>query len=398
MALPRIIMHLDMDAFFASVEIRDDPTLKGKPLIIGHPGKRGVVSTCSYEARRFGVHSAMPSVVAQRKCPDAIWLSGRMSVYSSVSRQIREILQQASPTVEPLSIDEAFLDLTGIAREYDHAADLAQQVKSQIDRELQLPCSVGLAPNKFLAKIASDLEKPDGLVVVHPDRVQAILWPLPIERLWGVGPSTAKKLQPLGARTIGDLATVSLERLSRAVGNHSAARLSALAQGKDDREVSTDRESRSISEERTYADDLHDLGAIHRALLARADGVAVELRREGLTARTVQIKVRAGDFTTWTRAHTLAEPTDLAEPLFETGCQLFERVPLNGRGVRLLGLGVRGLVQGDTGQPSLFISDEERKARSIASIGDTLRERIGRKAVTRARLLRRPDRDDDPSR
>jgi len=388
--MERVILHLDMDAFYAAVEIRENPTLAGKPLIIGHPGRRGVVSTCSYEARRFGVHSAMPSMIAQRLCPEAIWLSGRMDLYVRVSREIRKILHDVAPVVEPLSIDEAFLDLTGVVKDLEGGRRIALDLKERIRRTHQLTASVGVAPNKFLAKIASDLEKPDGLVVFPLDEIAGRLWPMPIQKLWGVGPKTARRLEAGGVHTIGDLLKVSPESLETLVGASSAVHLRALARGEDDRPVQSDHEAKSISEERTYATDLTDPGRIDRAMLARAEGVARDLRRKGLQGRTVHIKVRTGDFTTWTRSRTLPAPTDLTEVIIGAARELFqERIRLAGRGIRLLGVGVSGLEPAGSGQTSLFTDPEEEKARRMARAADAVRDRLGEEAVTRARLLRK---------
>ncbi len=323
---PRVVLHLDMDAFYAAVEVREDPSLAGKPVVIGHRGRRGVVSTCSYEARRFGVHSAMPSVTAERLCPGAVWLPGRMALYVEVSHRIREILDGFSPLVEPLSIDEAFLDLTGIASDLADGRRIAAEIKREIRDRERLTGSAGVAPNKFLAKV--------------PTR----LWPLPVERLWGVGPKTAERLREQGLTTIADLAKAPAGRLARVLGESGAEHLLALAHGRDDRAVQTGREAKSISEERTYGEDLKRPADIDKALLARADGVARELRGQGLVARTVHLKVRTGDFETVTRAKTLSEPTDLAEVVLGAARELFrERILLKGRGVRLLGVGVSGL-------------------------------------------------------
>ena len=333
-----------MDAFYAAVEVREDPSLLGKPVVIGHRGRRGVVSTCSYEARRFGVHSAMPSVTAERLCPSAVWLPGRMSLYAEVSHRIREVLERFSPLVEPLSIDEAFLDLTGIARDLSDGRRIAAEIKREIRDRERLTGSAGVAPNKFLAKVASDLEKPDGLVVFPLEEVPTRLWPLPVERLWGVGPKTAERLRAKGIARIADVAGAGADRLARILGEGSAEHLLALAHGQDDRAVQTGREAKSISEERTYGEDLTRPADVDKALLARADGVARELRHEGLVARTVHLKVRTGDFETVTRSMTLSEPTDLAEILLEAARELFrDRIALKGRGVRLLGVGVSGL-------------------------------------------------------
>ena len=245
--LPRVVLHVDMDAFYAAVEVREDPSLAGKPVIIGHPGKRGVVSTCSYEARRFGVHSAMPSVTAARLCPDAVWLSGRMSLYKEVSRNVRRLFDEVSPVVEPLSIDEAFIDLTGIADSLDAGSVVAMELKGRIVESERLTASIGVSPNKFLAKVASDMDKPDGLVVLGHEHVQERLWPLPIRRLWGVGPKTAERLEQGGFAKIGQIAQATPERLMRCVSEESAARLRALANGEDERPVSTERGAKFFS-------------------------------------------------------------------------------------------------------------------------------------------------------
>jgi nucleotidyltransferase/DNA polymerase involved in DNA repair len=385
-----------MDAFYAAVEVREDPSLRGKPVIIGHRGKRGVVSTCSYEARRFGVHSAMPSVTAERLCPKAVWLPGRMSLYVEVSHRIREILENRSPLVEPLSIDEAFLDLTGIARDLADGGRIAAEIKREIREEERLTGSAGVAPNKFLAKVASDLEKPDGLVVFPLEEVPTRLWPMPVSRLWGVGPKTAERLREHGLATIADLANASAGRLGRIIGEGSAEHLLDLAHGRDDRPVHGGREAKSISEERTYGEDLTRPADVDKALLARADGVARELRHQGLVARTVHIKVRTGDFETVTRARTLPEPTDLAEVVLQAARVLFrERIELKGRGVRLLGVGVSGLESPGSGQAALFADERQEKLRSLARTADELREKFGKAALERARLLPAPSASEE---
>ncbi len=383
-----VVLHLDMDAFYAAVEVREDAALAGKPLIIGHRGKRGVVSTCSYEARAFGVRSAMPSVTAERLCPDAVWLPGRMALYVEVSRKIRRILEDAVPVVEPLSIDEAFLDATGLAADLDEGVRLGARLKERIREQERLTASVGVAPNKFLAKLASDLEKPDGLVLFRREDVPARLWPLPVERLWGVGPKAAEKLRRGSLRTIGDVARAGATALAALTGDSLAAHIEALSRGEDDRPVSSSRDAKSISEERTYADDLHDPSSIDRALLARSEGVARQLRRERLVARTVHIKVRTGDFTTWTRALTLREPTDLSDAIVEAARALVrERIQLGGRGVRLLGVGVSGLAGAGASPASLFPDEKTERARKLARASDAVKDRLGEDALTRGSLL-----------
>ena len=395
---PRVVLHLDMDAFYAAVEVREDPSLAGRPVVIGHRGRRGVVSTCSYEARRFGVHSAMPSVIAERLCPGAIWLPGRMALYVEVSHAIRAILDRYSPLVEPLSIDEAFLDLTGTARDLADGRRIAAAIKQEIRDRERLTGSAGVAPNKFLAKVASDLEKPDGLVVFPLEEVPTRLWPLPVGRLWGVGPKTAERLNSQGLVTISDLVHAPEGRLARLLGEGSAEHLLALAHGHDERAVEPGRDAKSISEERTYGEDLTSLADIDKALLARSDGVTRELRSQGLVARTVHLKVRTGDFETVTRAVTLSEPTDLAEVVLAAARELFrERVFLKGRGVRLLGLGVSGLEAPGAGQAALFVDERQEKLRKLAQTADGIREKFGKAALGRARLLpaRKPAGEDD---
>ena len=384
--MQRVVLHLDMDAFYAAVEARDHPELAGRPLIVGHRGRRGVVATCSYEARRFGVRSAMPSVTAERLCPDAVWLPGRMERYLEVSRRISRIFERFSPLVEPLSIDEAFLDLTGIARDLSGGAERARALKEAIRRSEGLTASVGVAPNKFLAKFASDLEKPDGLVVLTRDDLPLRLWPLPVIRLWGVGPRTAALLEQAGFPTIGSIAEAGSDRLSAVVGSGFAPQLQARARGEDDRPVIVERDARSISEERTWVEDLRDPDAIDRALLARAEGVARELRGAGLVARTVRLKARNGAYRTWTRARTLSEPTDLTETIVDAARLLLATLGAERSGWRLLGVGAAGLERSADRPPLLFDATDRTVARRLARATDVIRARFGEAAVTRARL------------
>jgi DNA polymerase-4 len=384
----RVILHVDMDAFYAAVEIREDPTLAGKPLIIGHRGARGVVATCSYEARRHGVRSAMPSLTAMRLCPRAVWRPARMDLYAEVSRRIRALFDRFAPVVEPVSIDEAFLDLTGVADGLAGGAVAARRLKDLIREQERLTASVGVAPTKFLAKIASDLEKPDGLVVFPIEDVPGRLWPLPVERLWGVGPKTAARLRAAGFGTIGDVARSGEGALAGVAGEGMAAHLRALARGADPRAVTPDRETRSISEERTYDRDLRDPDVIEAALLRRAEGVARALRRERLEARTIGIKVRTGDFRTATRAVTLARPTALAGTIYAAARDLFrERVRLGRQGVRLLGVAAGNLVAAGAGQIDLFPDAAGERAARAARAADALADKYGDGIVTRARLL-----------
>ena len=389
MPLPRVILHVDMDAFYAAVEVRENPALAGKPLIIGHKGRRGVVATCSYEARPFGVRSAMPSITAMRLCPQAVWLPGRMGLYVEVSRRIRRILDDFTPLVEPLSIDEAFLDLTGVVPGLEAGAETARRLKQRIRSDERLTASVGVAPTKFLAKLASDLEKPDGLVVFPLEDVPKRLWPLPIEKLWGVGPKSAARLHALDIRSVHDLVAAGEGRLQAALGPASARHLLALARGDDPREVITDRDSKSISEERTFSVDKRSGEAIEAELLDRSDGVARALRREGLQARTVRIKIRTGDFTTWTRARTLPAPTCLSEEIYAAARDLFRtRIRLGGQGVRLIGVGASHLVPRGAGQAGLFPDAARDRSARVARAADALGEKYGETIVTRARLVK----------
>ena len=338
----------------------------------------------------------MPSVTAERLCPQAIWLPARMSLYADVSREIRRLFEAFTPAVEPVSIDEAFLDLGGIAHELADGERIARDLKQRIRDEQRLTASVGIAPNKFLAKVASDLDKPDGLVMLGHDQLADLLWPLPIDRLWGVGPKTAERLRQRRITRIGDLARVQQAVLRGIVGAHSARHLHALAHGRDDRPVESQRDAKSISEERTYTRDLVEADAIDRALLQRAEGVARELRRQRVAARTVHLKVRGGDFSTWTRSWTLPEPTDLAEVLVEAARRLFaERIELGTQGVRLLGIGVSGLEAAQPGQPELFPDRRQERIRRAARTADAIRERLGPEALVRARLLKPRDPAED---
>jgi len=317
-----------------------------------------------------------------------------MELYVAVSKRLRRILDEEAPIVEPLSIDEAFLDMTGLAKDLAHGAAIAAALKRRIRVEERLTASVGVAPNKFLAKLASDLEKPDGLCVFPREDVPRRLWPLPVERLWGVGPKTAEVLRRSALRTVGELARISEKALAAIVGAGMAAHLHALASGEDDRPVCADRESKSVSEERTYSDDLTDPREIDRELLARAEGVARTLRRDGLAGRTVHLKVRTGDFTTWTRALTLRDPADLADPIIEAARTLYrERIDLRGQGVRLLGVGMSGIAKAGSSPGSLFPDASTERSRKLARASDAVNDKLGEEVVTRASLLRRKNRE-----
>jgi DNA polymerase-4 len=381
----RTILHVDLDAFFAAVEQRDRPELRGKPVIVGGGGsnQRGVVSTASYEARKFGVHSAMPLREAGRRCPDGIFLPVNGRKYQTVSREVMAILRRYTPLVEPISIDEAFLDVTGSRDLFGDGPAIARSIKNAVRDEIRLTISVGVASTKLVAKIASDLEKPDGLVVVPPGSEAAFLAPLEISRLWGVGAKTAAVLREYGVRTMGDLAALPVDLLERRFGKHGAA-LAERARGVDaDRVVGEGEAAKSVGHEHTFDVDTSDRDEIERTLLAMADGVAGRLRATGVRASTVTVKIRDSSFRTITRQRTLPEPTDLTEPIYRIALEL-ARPEVRGLRIRLLGVSASHL--GEREQLGMFPSDDPRRRRAIEA-ADRLRRRFGERAVTRARLL-----------
>jgi DNA polymerase-4 len=394
---PRAILHVDMDAFYAAVEVLDCPALAGKPVIVGGtPEGRGVVSTASYEARRFGVRSAMPAAEAVRRCPQGIFLPPRFGRYAAVSRQVFAILEAVTPLVEPLSIDEAFLDVGGCC---GAPAEIAGAIQARIERETGgLTCSIGCAENKFLAKVASDLRKPRGLVVVPPGGGREFLAPLPVERLWGAGPKTSARLRAAGMAVIGDVAARDEGELVALLGRDLAEHLAALARGLDDRPVLTGWEAKSLSQETTFAVFLspRDEEAIGRVLFELADGVAARLREQGVWGRTVTLKVRDGRFRTCTRSVTLAEPTQVVEDIYRAATGLFrERVRLGREKVRLLGVGVKNLEREPLRQLELFDAGavERERAARVAALSDAICRKHGDGAVTRGRLIARPGKE-----
>ncbi|MCE9552021.1 MAG: DNA polymerase IV [Planctomycetes bacterium] len=379
-----MILHVDMDAFYASVEERDRPELKGKPVIVGGtPGQRGVVAAANYAARKFGVHSAMPSSTAYRLCPQAIVLPCRMDHYAQVSHQIRDIFHRFTPLVEPLSLDEAFLDVTGSEGLFGSSESIGRQIKDAIRHEADLIASVGVAPNKFLAKIASDLQKPDGMVVVDSSQIQEFLDPLPVERLWGVGRQTSKIFHGLGVRSIGQLRQLSPMVLKNQFGS-SGEHLWELAHGIDRRPVVPDREAKSISHETTFAIDLDDQETLRAWLLALTEQVARRLRRHDLRGRTVEIKVRSADFRTITRSRKLPQPTSNTNELWEVANELLNtRVPGDYLPMRLLGMGVSDIDRTGVTQGLLFDEEDRGKQERLDKVGDRLREQFGTQALFR---------------
>lgn len=381
--MERIVLHIDMDAFFASVEQRDHEEYRGKPVIVGGLGPRGVVSTASYEARKFGVHSAQAMAIARRLCPNAIFLHPDHTRYSAVSRQIFSILSRFSPVIEQLSIDEGFLDLTGMERLMENPRVYGEEIKRAVREETGLTASVGIAPNKFLAKLASDLEKPDGLVVIRPEDAEKVLAPLPVNRIFGVGKKTEARLAALGFRTIGQLAAADRGKLVQALGNRMASQLLALAHGLDDRPVEPRRAAQSIGREETFDEDIRSREEAERVLLALSEEVGWRLRRKGLFARTITLKVRLGSFDTFTRQQTLPEPVAYDEDIFREAQTLFRAFSMPpGQGIRLLGVSAGNLSEG--GEVSLF-DDHEKKDRLYGAI-DSLKRRFGEGVVTRAAL------------
>jgi DNA polymerase-4 len=379
-----MILHVDMDAFYASVEERADPALVGKPLIVGGPSEgRGVVAAANYEARKFGVHSAMAAAKAKRLCPHAIVLPPRIEYYASVSREIRAIFEQFTPLVEPLSLDEAFLDVTGSQSILGAADSIGRQIKQRIRSELKLVASVGIAPTKFVAKIASDLKKPDGFVVVRADEVRSFLDPLPVGRLWGVGKVTAQIFEQLSIRTIGQLRQLPLETLARFFGS-SGEHFWKLAHGIDDRRVVPDRDAKSISTETTFAEDIVEMELLRVCLVDLVEQVARRLRSHGIKGRTIELKVRFTDFKTITRSLTLAAPTNITDELLNAGIELLtKRLPPRHLPVRLLGFGVNKLDNSGRHQQELFDHADKTRHQKLDQMADQIAAKFGNSAIQR---------------
>ena len=344
MTLAEPILHVDMDAFYASVEVLKDPTLAGRPVVVGSAGTRGVVMSASYEARRFGVHSAMPSARARRLCAEAVFVPPDFAAYRAYATRLREVLLGFTPLVEPLSLDEAFLDVSGATTLFGPPGWIARRVRQRVRDELELTCSVGVAPNKLLAKLASEAAKPDGLVVVPADGILAFLHPLPVGALWGVGEKTYEVLARLGVRTVGDLAVLPGAVLDRVFGEQQARHLAAVAGGGDHRPVVPYEAPKQVSHEETFQHDLDDDRPALRELLRLSFRVASRLRKDGFRSRTVVLKVRLASFATMTRSRTLPDPTDTGADLYRTVAELYRSVPGRGGRIRLLGVAGSGLV------------------------------------------------------
>jgi DNA polymerase-4 len=380
------ILHVDMDAFYASVETIKAPELKGKPVIVGGLGGRGVVTSASYEARAFGVTSAMPIVTAKRLCPNGIYVSNDFDAYLHYSERIREVFTSFTPLVEPLSLDEAFLDVSGSVKLFGPPEQIGHLIKRAIEN-VGLACTVGGGPNKFIAKLASSTAKPDGLLVVGSKDVRGWLHPLPLDALWGVGAQTAESLRRMGLKTVGDVAGLSRRTLERVVGEALGGHLHDLANGRDKRRVTPYEPSKSVGSENTYSYDLHDEAEIHREVLRLADRTASRLRAKGLCGRTVVLKVRYSNFKTITRSHT-GEELDTAPEIYEVARTLLEKIGLDGARIRLLGVTVGSVVPGPPSrQLDLLGADRVNRLERASQAIDDIRERFGDEAVRPAELL-----------
>ncbi|MEU8261297.1 DNA polymerase IV [Micromonospora sp. NPDC048999] len=384
------ILHVDMDAFFASVEVRHRPELRGRPVVVGGIGPRGVVSSASYEARRYGVRSAMPTARARALCPHAVYLPPDFAQYSAASRAVMQIFRDVTPLVEPLSLDEAFLDVTGARRLFGPPTRIARLIRRRVAEEQGLTCSVGVAPSKFVAKLGSTRAKPDGLLVIPAARVLEFLHPLPVEALWGVGERSAEALRRLGLRTVGELAEAPTGLLRRAVGEAAAIHLHELASGRDPRRVSPEQVEKSIGAEVTFDTDVTDPAEIRRALLALAEKVGARVRTAGQVGRTVSLKVRLADFRTVNRSRTLTVPTDTAREMFDTAWALWTALA-PGEPVRLVGVRLEGLAAAAETPRQLTLGAPERGWREAEAAADAAAARFGRSVIGPASLLGKRD-------
>jgi DNA polymerase IV len=381
------MLHVDLDAFYAGVEVLKDPSLRGKPVVVGGTGSRGVVSSASYEARRFGIHSAMPAVRARRLCPDAIFLPPDFEAYKLHSNRFREVLLSHTPLVEPISLDEAFLDVGGATTLFGSPPEVAAKIRADVEHEVGVTCSAGVAAAKFVAKLASDHCKPNGLLFVAIDETAAFLEPLPVGRLWGVGDKTAELLGKLAIRTVGDLARTPRSVLERLLGEAPARHLTELAHGIDDRVVIPYEAPKSVGHEETFERDLDDTREIWRELLHLSNRVAARLRDDGYRARTATLKVRLANFTTLSRSRTLPDATDVSADLYQVVRDLYRALPGEGRRVRLLGVQASGLQL--AGAEQLALLRGERWGDVERTI-DRIEHRFGKGAAMQATLLDRP--------
>ncbi len=382
--MARAILHADLDAFFASVEQLDHPELRGKPVLVGGTGKRAVVAAASYEARKFGCHSAMPTATAMRLCPHAVVVKPRGKRYRELSEQVFAIFESVTPLVEPLSIDEAYLDVTGSVRLLGPPEAIARDIRKRVHETTGLTVSVGVAPNKFLAKLASEMDKPDGLTVITPDTVQKTLDPMPVSSIFGVGKAAEKKLASLGIRTIADLRRAPEAALATRLGS-MGPHIRRLAQGIDDREVHPDRTAKSVGHEQTFGEDLTDRELIRSVLLSQVEHVARRLRNKGRAAGNVTLKIRFGDFETITRSTPLGSQTDSTEELWQAALAILENwMEHSFRPVRLIGMTAGQLSGADDIQPGLFGSDERDKRSKLDRAADEIARRFGNDSIRRA--------------
>ena len=387
----RIVLHLDMDAFYAAVEQLDHPAYRGKPVVVGADPKggtaRGVVSTCSYEARKFGIHSAMPISQAYRRCPHAVYVFPRFPRYREISQQVMKILQEYSPQLLQISIDEAFIEITQTANFHGGAQALAEKIKTRIKNEIGLTASVGLAPNMFIAKVASDLQKPDGLTICEAGQEKTFLAPLPLKKLWGVGPKTEAQLQKLGFTTIGHIAQCSQKMLAEKLGKWGA-HLWELANGIDERPVEDWGPRKSISQEHTYDQDVADKKIIEGTIWKISENLSADMRRQDLKGQVLTLKIRLEGFETFTRQRKFAEYVNDAETMRALALELFRKFDCQGKKIRLIGVGMSHLNNTGGEQLSLFQSDAGQQRRDrVANLLETIRDKHGEEAATRASLL-----------
>jgi DNA polymerase-4 len=388
-------LHVDMDAFYASIEQRDHPELKGTPVVVGSPpDQRGVVSAASYEARRFGIHSAMPSSQAGQRCPHATFLPVDMPRYQAESKRIFSIFEQYTPLIEPLSIDEAFLDVTGAYRIHGTGEQIAVKIRRDILEQTGLTASIGVAHNKFLAKLASDLDKPDGLTLVprDPDEVRDFLAPLTVNRIWGVGKVTGATLDKAGIHTIGQLQEVPVEQLAKLVGEHSATHLSQLAFGEDSRDIQLEQTEKSISREHTFGRDCRERERVRKVLVELVEDVSARLRNARKYATVVQIKLRWKGFHTITRQKTLGDPTCDTFRLLQIAGEIFDVIPLD-KPVRLIGFGLSGLQDSPGGQMLLFDASPApgKPTEKLSHTMDQIRDKYGTQSINRASIIPEPE-------
>jgi len=380
-----MILHIDMDAFYASIEQRDDPNLRGRPVVVGGSAKRGVVAAASYEARRFGIHSAMSGKRASELCPHAVFVKSRLDHYAHVGRQVRDIFLRYTPLVQPLSLDEAFLDVTGTLRLFGSAREIGMQIKALIQQELRLTASVGIAPLKFVAKIASDIHKPDGFTQVTADQIESFLDPLPVSRLWGVGHVGNQKLASLQLKTIGDIRRYDRSAMTDKFGNWGD-HLWKLANGIDPRKVVPDRTAKQISHERTFSDDIDDQDMMRAVISHLSEQVTRRLRRNGRFARSVTVKYRCDDFRTFAQTRSFSQPTEATDPVFRTAMVLLnELTQKHPQPIRLLGVSVGNLTSEGTRQLDLFGSEtDDQSQKAVDKVVDQLSDQIGKNSVYRA--------------